>query len=153
MLSIIISAGVVQLVERFLAKEKVAGPSPVTRSNLRLRRLSSVALCVGRQKIQHLLLRRRLLRLARPSLKRSDMYYVYILRSIKYPRKLYKGYSTNLKKRLIDHNSGFCKYTSWYRPWKIIFYAVFIDKYTALRFEKYLKSGSGKSFTRKRLIN
>jgi len=91
--------------------------------------------------------------MARPILKKSDMYYVYILQSIKYPRKLYKGYSTNLKKRLNYHNSGLCKHTSWYKPWKIIFYAVFADKYIAIRFEKYLKTASGIAFARKRLIN
>ncbi len=81
------------------------------------------------------------------------MYYVYILQGLKYPRRFYKGYSTDLKERMGDHNSAYCKHTSSYRPWKIVFYAVFADKYVAQRFERYLKTSSGISFTRKRLIN
>ncbi len=80
------------------------------------------------------------------------MYYVYILRSKKYNNRIYKGFTTNLKKRIFYHNSGKVGSTRNIKPLKIIFYAVFEDKLKAVGFEKYLKSGSGIAFMKKRLI-
>jgi predicted GIY-YIG superfamily endonuclease len=42
--------------------------------------------------------------------------------------------------------------TAGLRPLKLVFYSGFEDKYKAIEFEKYLKSGSGRAFTQKRLI-
>jgi len=81
------------------------------------------------------------------------MYYTYIIRSTIFPEKTYIGYSENLKQRLQYHNEGRCKYTSHFKPWKLIFYAAFETKQKAMDFEKYLKSHSGKAFTSKRLID
>jgi len=81
------------------------------------------------------------------------MHYVYILQSIKYPQRLYKGYTVNLKERIKYHNWGDCKHTVKYGPWRFVYYSVFIDKKKALAFERYLKSSSGIAFMRKRLIN
>ena len=81
------------------------------------------------------------------------MYYVYILRSIKSPAQTYIGYTTNLDKRLIDHNEGQgAKHTNKFKPWEIETYIAFSDRKLALKFEKYLKIGSGKAFLNKRLI-
>ncbi len=79
------------------------------------------------------------------------MWYVYIIRSIDHLDQKYVGASKNLKQRIEDHNSGKSKHTSKFAPWKLIWYCVFLDKYKALEFEKYLKSGSGRAFTKKRL--
>ncbi len=81
------------------------------------------------------------------------MHYVYILQSMSTPKQYYKGYTTELNKRLARHNSGTTKHTAKYRPWRLIFYCVFPDKDKAIAFEKYLKSASGIAFMRKRLIN
>lgn len=70
-------------------------------------------------------------------------YYVYILLSLK-DKKLYTGFSTNLKKRLIYHNKGLNKSTIKRRPLKLIFYEVYINKGDALRREKYFKTNEGK---------
>ena len=80
------------------------------------------------------------------------MHIVYIIRSKKFPNEIYKGFTTNLKGRLNDHNEGNSRYTKEFKPWKLIFYAVFETKKQALAFEKYLKSASGIAFMRKRLI-
>jgi len=85
-------------------------------------------------------------------LNKYKMYYVYILQSIKYPSKSYKGSTENLKERLKTHNSGKVDYTSKFKPWKIVYYCAFTDKKKALDFEKYLKTASGIAFIRKRLI-
>ena len=81
------------------------------------------------------------------------MYYVYILRSQINPGKIYTGYTNDLKMRLHIHNQGGCKHTSQYGPWKIEWYCAFNDKLKAMRFEKYLKSSSGKAFSNKRFIS
>jgi predicted GIY-YIG superfamily endonuclease len=80
------------------------------------------------------------------------MYFVYIIRSINTPYQIYVGKTTNLKKRLSDHNCGTTAHTEKYKPWEVVFYAAFIDELKAIEFEKYLKSGSGREFRQKRLV-
>lgn len=79
------------------------------------------------------------------------MYYVYILKSSK-SHILYYGYTTDLKKRVEEHNNGNTKFTKGHLPWKLIWYSAFKDKQKAKDFELYLKSGSGKAFAYKRLV-
>lgn len=81
------------------------------------------------------------------------MYYTYILKSIKQPGAIYIGYTSDLKSRLIKHNSGESKYTAKYAPWSIESYFAFTNKEEAELFEKYLKSSSGKSFMKKHMIS
>ena len=38
-----------------------------------------------------------------------------------------------------------------YKPWRLFSFHYFASKETALAFEKYLKSGSGRAFAKKRL--
>ena len=80
------------------------------------------------------------------------MHYVYILRSSK-SGILYYGFTTDLKKRFIEHNGGKSKFTKGHIPWKLVFYCAFPDKQKAKVFELYLKSGSGKAFAYKRLVD
>jgi putative endonuclease len=79
------------------------------------------------------------------------MWYVYIIRSLKFPDQEYTGASADLKKRLSDHNSGKSAHTAKYAPWELIWYCAFLDKLKALEFERYLKSQSGRAFAKKRL--
>ena len=80
------------------------------------------------------------------------MYYVYILRSVDFPKQIYTGSTPDLKARLKSHNEGANKHTRKFRPWKIIWFCGFPTKQQAEEFEKYLKSASGIAFKRKRLI-
>ena len=80
------------------------------------------------------------------------MWYVYILRSIKNPRKTYIGITENLEKRLKEHNLNTQPHTSRYSPWIVETYIAFSDAKKAFYFEKYLKVGSGKAFLNKRLV-
>ncbi|MBW6458502.1 MAG: GIY-YIG nuclease family protein [FCB group bacterium] len=57
----------------------------------------------------------------------------------------------NLSERLKQHNSGKGKYSRTYKPWKMITVIAFDSKTKAIRFEKYLKSHSGRAFTQKYL--
>ena len=80
------------------------------------------------------------------------MYYVYVLRSINFPDEIYIGFTINLKKRLSDHNCGNSSHTVKYMPWALVSYHAFLQEKTALTFEKYLKSHSGRAFLSKRLL-
>ncbi len=78
------------------------------------------------------------------------MHYVYILELSN--NSYYVGQTSDLKKRIKDHNKGNTNYTKKYLPVKLHFYCAFKSKKKAIEFEKYLKSGSGKAFKKKRLI-
>ncbi|MEI8206865.1 MAG: GIY-YIG nuclease family protein, partial [Kiritimatiellales bacterium] len=69
------------------------------------------------------------------------------------PEQTYVGFSTDLKKRIKQHNEGGCPHTAKFKPWELIWYSAFPEKQRALDFEKHLKSHSGKAFASKRLID
>jgi len=78
------------------------------------------------------------------------MHYIYLLKSLSHPDKIYIGNTVDLMQRISVHNSGGSVYTRPYRPWELIVYLGFKDKLKATAFEKYLKSGSGRAFAQKR---
>jgi predicted GIY-YIG superfamily endonuclease len=78
------------------------------------------------------------------------MFHVYLIKSEKFPEQRYIGFSTDLKKRIHDHNAGFSKHTNKYKPWKLVTYLAFSDEQAAKDFEEYLKGGSGQAFANKR---
>jgi predicted GIY-YIG superfamily endonuclease len=81
----------------------------------------------------------------------ASLHYVYLLESLGNPSKRYVGVTSDLPGRLVEHNSGKSPHTSKYRPWKVATYIAFSDRLQAEAFERYLKSGSGHAFARKRL--
>ena len=80
-----------------------------------------------------------------------QMRYVYLLQSKSSVDERYVGVTSDLKQRLADHNAGKSSHTSKYVPWKLVAYVAFSDERKAETFERYLKSGSGHAFARKRL--
>jgi len=74
------------------------------------------------------------------SLKIYKMHYVYILKSQK-DKRLYIGYSNNLKLRIKEHNLGKVVSTKNRRPSMLIGYEAYINKKDAIDRERYLKSG------------
>jgi predicted GIY-YIG superfamily endonuclease len=72
--------------------------------------------------------------------------FVYILRSEADPMRHYVGVATNVDERLEWHNRGPCGYTTQHRPWRVVVSIEFPTEPVARRFEKYLKSGSGRGF-------
>lgn len=78
------------------------------------------------------------------------MFYVYVLRSQK-DRTFYTGFTENLKHRVEEHNQHLAKYSKTKAPFELVWFCGFCDKKKALDFERYLKSGSGFAFARKRL--
>ena len=75
------------------------------------------------------------------------MFYVYLIKSIPYPKQHYVGMTDDLKQRLKDHNAGRSLHTSKYKPWELVNYIAFSSKNAAADFEQYLKSGSGQAFS------
>ncbi len=80
----------------------------------------------------------------------KSMKYVYILENYDSDH-FYVGLTNDLRARLAKHNSGEVSHTSKYKPWRLKTYVGFSDKARAVAFEKYLKTGSGRAFAKKRL--
>ena len=81
---------------------------------------------------------------------REQWWYVYILRCA--DGTIYTGCTSNLIRRMEEHNNRDVNYTRDKIPLRLLTYITFKEKNKAFFFEKYLKSGSGKAFLNKRLI-
>lgn len=79
------------------------------------------------------------------------MTYVYLIESVHQRQQHYVGLTHNLKQRLVDHNEGKSIHPRKFKPWNLVAYLGFADEHAAAKFEKYLKSGSGKIFSEKTL--
>jgi putative endonuclease len=79
-------------------------------------------------------------------------YYIYVLQSEK-DNLWYTGYTSDLKNRLILHNSGKVESTKNRQPLKLIYFEGCLNQQDATRREKYLKSGNGKIYLKSRLRN
>ena len=80
------------------------------------------------------------------------MHYVYILRSKSNPTQTYIGSTSDLKKRLAEHNAGKSTHTNKFKPWELSAYTALPEKPLAEKFERYLKSGSGRAFAQSHLL-
>jgi len=76
-------------------------------------------------------------------------WYVYLLKCKN--GMIYVGCTNNLDKRILRHNSGQVLTTKYLLPVVITTYIAFTDKYKAYQFEKYLKQGSGRAFSKRHL--
>ncbi|MDI1321018.1 MAG: GIY-YIG nuclease family protein [bacterium] len=81
----------------------------------------------------------------------KEFAYVYILESLAPEGGYYAGLTDNLANRLAKHNSGGVPHTGKLRPWRIKTAVAFRNRGKAAAFEKYLKSASGRAFSKKRL--
>ena len=70
------------------------------------------------------------------------MYYVYILKSNK-DDKLYIGYTNDLKRRLIQHNTSSSKATRSRLPLKLVYYEAYFSEKDAKDREFKLKRFAG----------
>jgi len=78
------------------------------------------------------------------------MYYIYVLWSSKL-RKRYVGSTDNVEQRLGKHNRGGNKFTKGGLPWIKIYEEEYSLKSEALKREKFLKSGQGRTWLDKQL--
>lgn len=50
------------------------------------------------------------------------------------------------------HNSGASMYTRELKPWQLVASVEFASEQSAVKFEKYLKSGSGRAFAKRHFL-
>ena len=74
----------------------------------------------------------------------TNVFYVYILRSLK-NNKRYVGYTEKLpSKKLQEHNAGATRWTRQNRPFVLAHHEAFDDARSARQREIFLKSGKGR---------
>ncbi len=80
------------------------------------------------------------------------IYIVYIIRSIE--GYTYTGVTEDIGKRLEEHNNKLLSFwTKRGTDWKLIYSEEFQNKKEAYKREKWLKSGAGRDFVKKKLGN
>jgi putative endonuclease len=73
---------------------------------------------------------------------------VYIIRNDRDPSRHYTGITNDFPRRLERHNFGrYGRVAS--NPWSLVVLLEFPTEAEARRFEKYLKSGSGRAFAKR----
>jgi len=74
---------------------------------------------------------------------KNDVWYIYVLECDN--GSLYKGFTTDIKQRYIQHISGKgANYTRVHKPINLLYYEVCNSEKEAVEREKYLKSGSAR---------
>lgn len=76
------------------------------------------------------------------------MFYIYVLENSE--GDFYTGYTSNLKKRLAEHNKGKA-YSTKNRQWRIVYYEACIEEQDARRRERYLKTSQGRRMLKLRI--
>ena len=79
------------------------------------------------------------------------MFYIYVLKSLKNGR-LYTGSTNNLERRILEHNSGWSKYTKSTGPFELVYGEEYKTKTEAYNRELFLKTGKGREFIKSVLI-
>jgi putative endonuclease len=84
--------------------------------------------------------------------RQADMkyYYTYVLISNK-DNKLYIGWTDDLVKRIKDHNLGKVESTKYRMPLNLVYYEACLSKEKAIKREKQLKTGFGRSWLKNRI--
>lgn len=80
------------------------------------------------------------------------MYYFYVLRFIE-NKKLYYGFTNDLKRRIREHRSKSSNFTSRNGKFDLIFYEAYANETDAREAEKYFKSGHGREVLKSKLKN
>ena len=79
------------------------------------------------------------------------MLYVYLIDSLSGNGQRYVGMTSDLRRRLQEHDTGQSLHTSKFKPWRLVTYVAFSNRASAEAFEHYLKSGSGHAFANRHL--
>ncbi|NOJ38789.1 GIY-YIG nuclease family protein [Bradyrhizobium australiense] len=79
------------------------------------------------------------------------MHYVYLLQSECYSDQRYVGMASDVQRRLSDHNAANFPIRRNFCRGRPVTYVAFSNEQKARTSERYLKSGSGHAFARKRL--
>ena len=74
------------------------------------------------------------------------------MRKLYQPAAIYTGVTIDINQRLRRHNAGQNTDTARDRPWSVVVSIEFNTERSALEFERYLKSGSGREFAVTRAV-
>ncbi|MGD0522949.1 MAG: GIY-YIG nuclease family protein [Candidatus Microgenomates bacterium] len=77
-------------------------------------------------------------------------YFTYVLKS-EADGKLYIGWTNNLRKRIMEHNSGKVTATKYRKPLKLEYFEGCLSQGKAIEREKQLKTGFGRAYLKRRL--
>ena len=81
------------------------------------------------------------------------MHWIYILENLN-DKSWYIGYTSDLEKRIKDHQRGNgARTTRIKKDWKLIYCEGYLEKLDALGREDFLKSGSGRKFIKKQIFH
>ena len=81
------------------------------------------------------------------------MYYVYVLENPD-NKGWYIGYTGDLRRRLVEHNSGKGGQTTRRGiNWKLMYYEAYVNKRDAMGRERFLKSSFGRKYLKKQLAH
>ena len=72
-----------------------------------------------------------------------EKYFTYVICS-EVDGRYYYGQTSNLEKRIEDHNKGASTYTKRYLPWKLVAYKAVETRSEAMKIEKQLKNCKSK---------
>jgi len=78
------------------------------------------------------------------------MFYVYVLRS-KRNGRFYVGSTKDVKKRLVEHNSGKSKAIRYNRPLELIYTEQYSTRSDVVKRERFLKMGQGRVWLKEKL--
>jgi putative endonuclease len=78
------------------------------------------------------------------------MWYVYFLKLAN--DDIYVGSTDDLRRRVASHEKGCVISTKLHRPLDLVSYVAVAEAEHARQLERYFKSGSGKAFAKKRLL-
>ena len=82
----------------------------------------------------------------------SSKHFVYVLQSVVDTERYYSGLTTDVTTRVAVHNSGGSQHTAGLRPWRLVVALEFATEASAVAFEKYLKTGSGRAFAKRHFV-
>ncbi len=74
-----------------------------------------------------------------------DQFYVYIIYSLS-ADKYYVGYTIDLKKRLVEHNSGISTFTAKFSDWLLKYAEVFASREEAMKREREIKKKKSRKY-------
>ncbi|MDD4178912.1 MAG: GIY-YIG nuclease family protein [Candidatus Margulisbacteria bacterium] len=74
-----------------------------------------------------------------------EEWFVYVLKSLKNGR-YYVGYTSNLERRLLEHNSGKTKGNKYYGPFELVYKEIHTSSTEARKREYYIKRQKSSRF-------
>ena len=76
-------------------------------------------------------------------------FFTYVIKNIE--GKIYIGQTTDIERRLVEHNEEGNGYTSKFRPWELIVLESYLSRKESMARERYLKTGAGRDWIKNKI--